>query len=138
VLRTGENATVCVYVQFHKPVVSPIFSFTVRTPDGRMVYDTTTRWQGMEMRDFAAGEHVQVQFALDMVLLDGEYELGADIAATDFGYYYDRMERAIAFAVMGDEAAQGVADLNARIQVTPVPHGANSSTAAVPQGAPSA
>jgi ABC-type polysaccharide/polyol phosphate transport system ATPase subunit len=117
VLRTGDKATACVDVIFHKPVHAPIFSFTVRTPDGRMVYDTTTRWQRMQTRDFAAGERAQVAFDLDMVLLDGEYELGADIAATDFGHYYDRMERALSFAVMGDETSQGIADLNARIRI---------------------
>lgn len=81
-------------VLFHKPVEQPIFSFTVRTPDGRIVYDTTTRWQGLKQQfaqDRAIGSgHID----LDVALLDGEYELGADVIATDFGHYYDRIERA--------------------------------------------
>lgn len=115
VVRSGSRATVCVNVLFHKDVTSPIFSFTVRAPDGRVIYDTTTRWQNLETPSFAAGEMCQVQFVLDMALLDGEYEIGVDVAATDFSHYYDRLERAMTFAVLGDETAKGLADLNARI-----------------------
>lgn len=116
VVRSGSQAVVRVEVLFHHAVCSPIFSFTVRTPDGRVVYDTTTRWQNMETRDYAAGEVGHVEFLLDMALLDGEYEVGVDVAATDFSHYYDRMERALSFAVLGDEVAKGLVDLNAQIR----------------------
>jgi ABC-type polysaccharide/polyol phosphate transport system ATPase subunit len=123
VLRSGEAASARVDVQFHKAVEAPIFSFTIRTPDGRIVYDTTTRWQGIETRNFAAGERAQVAFDVQMSLLDGEYELGVDIAETDFNHYYDRVERALAFAVIGDDSAKGVADLRAQIRVLSDSHG---------------
>jgi hypothetical protein len=71
----------------------------------------------VETRDFAAGETVQVAFDLDMALLDGEYELGADVVATDFGHYYDRLERAMSFAVLSNDGAKGLADLNAQIRI---------------------
>jgi lipopolysaccharide transport system ATP-binding protein len=121
VIRTGDKVSVLVDVKFHNAVQEPIFSFTVRTPDGRIVYDTTTRWQGIETRDFAAGEHVQVAFDLSTPLLEGEYELGADVVATDFGHYYDRLERAMSFAVLSSEGAQGIADLEARIRIGATP-----------------
>jgi len=116
VVRSGNEVTVCVDVLFHKAAQSPIFSFTVRTPDGRVVYDTTTRWQNLETPDYAAGEQCRVEFVVQMALLDGEYEIGVDVAATDFSHYYDRLERALAFAVLGDEQAKGLADLDARIR----------------------
>jgi ABC-type polysaccharide/polyol phosphate transport system ATPase subunit len=118
VVHSGEMATVCVEVVFRKPVLSPIFSLTLRTPDGRMVYDTTTRWQGIETCDYAAGERVRVLFDLAVALLDGEYELGTDVVAADFSHYYDRIERALSFAVKGDSGAQGIADLGVRIRFT--------------------
>jgi ABC-type polysaccharide/polyol phosphate transport system ATPase subunit len=120
VVHSGDKASALVEVHFHKAVQQPIFSFTVRTPDGRVVYDTTTRWQGIETRDFDAGERVQVAFELDMALLDGEYEIGADVVATDFGHYYDRMERAMSFAVISDDVAKGLADLSAQIRVVAI------------------
>jgi hypothetical protein len=122
VVRTGDKATALVDVLFHKPVVQPIFSFTVRTPDGRVVYDTTTRWQRIETRDFEPDDRVQVAFDMNMGLLDGEYELGADVVATDFGHYYDRMERAMSFAVIGDDGAKGLADLKVQIRLAPTSH----------------
>jgi ABC-type polysaccharide/polyol phosphate transport system ATPase subunit len=119
-LRTGDRATASVDIVFHKQVCSPIFSFTVRSPDGRVVYDTTTRWQGLQTPDFRAGERVSVRFELDMLLLDGEYELGVDIASATFSHYYDRVERAMSFAVSGNGGAKGVADLNAQVRVVPL------------------
>jgi ABC-type polysaccharide/polyol phosphate transport system ATPase subunit len=127
VLHTGDRATASVDIVFHKQVDSPIFSFTVRTPDGRVVYDTTTRWQGLQTPDFRAGERVRVQFELDMMLLDGEYELGVDIASTSFSHYYDRVERAMAFAMLGREGAKGVADLNAQVRFVPVNDGESAA-----------
>jgi ABC-type polysaccharide/polyol phosphate transport system ATPase subunit len=121
VVRSGEQVSAQVDVLFHKEVVAPIFSFTIRAPDGRIVYDTTTRWQGIETRNFVAGERASVVFDLNMVLLDGEYELGVDIAQTDFSHYYDRVERALAFAVIGNDGAKGLADLQALIRVLPGP-----------------
>ena len=119
VLTSGRRAVACVDAVFHQDVQSPIFSFTVRTPDGRMVYDTTTRWQGIVTPDFRAGDSVRVRFELDMTLLDGEYELGVDIASTTFSHYYDRLERAMSFAVRGHDGAQGIADLHAQIRLAP-------------------
>jgi ABC-type polysaccharide/polyol phosphate transport system ATPase subunit len=116
VVRSGKKATACVDVVFQKAVQEPIFSFTVRTPDGRVVYDTTTRWQGMATPSFAAGERVRVRFELDMTLLEGEYDMGADVASSTFSHYYDRMERAMSFAVLSDDSAKGLADLNAQIR----------------------
>lgn len=116
-VASGQRTTACVEAIFHKDVQAPVFSLTVRTPDGRMVYDTTTRWQGIATPDFRAGESAHVRFELDMTLLDGEYELGVDIASTTFSHYYDRLECAMTFAVVGRESAQGVADLNARIRI---------------------
>jgi hypothetical protein len=115
VVRTGSKATACVDVHFHKDVEQPIFSFTVRTPDGRLVYDTTTRWQGLTTPSFAAGERARVRFELDMTLLEGEYDLGVDVASTTFSHYYDRMERALSFAVLSGDGAKGVADLKAQV-----------------------
>jgi ABC-type polysaccharide/polyol phosphate transport system ATPase subunit len=116
VVRSGKKATACVDVVFHKDVQEPIFSLTVRTPDGRMVYDTTTRWQGLTTPSFTAGEQARVRFELDVTLLEGEYDLGVDVASTTFSHYYDRMERALSFAVLSSDAAKGLADLKAQVR----------------------
>jgi ABC-type polysaccharide/polyol phosphate transport system ATPase subunit len=117
VLNSGQRASVQIEALFHKAVSRPIFSFTIRTVDGRMVYDTTTRWRGTDTPDFAAGERACIEYELDMPLLDGEYDLGVDIAAADFSHYYDRLERALGFWVRSGEGAQGLVDLNAQMRI---------------------
>lgn len=116
VFDSGTAATIAVDVRFHKAVQQPIFSMTIRTTDGRMIYDTTTRWQNLQTPSFAAGEQCRVEFTLaDLNLLDGEYELGVDVIATDFSHYYDRLERAMGFWVKSSSEAQGLVDLSANV-----------------------
>lgn len=115
VVRSGERVRVAVDVCFHKAVQQPIFSFTIRAVDGRIVYDTTTRWRQMETPNFCAGERCQVAYDLELPLLEGEFELGVDVIANDFSHYYDRLERAMSFWVQDSAGAQGLIDLNAAI-----------------------
>lgn len=120
VLESGEEATVQVDVEFHKDVEKPIFSFTVRTVDGRLIYDTTTRWREIETPNFRAGDRCRVEYRFDTCLLDGEFQIGVDVAASDFSHYYDRLERAISFYVKGAKGAQGLADLKVEFSLFPV------------------
>lgn len=117
VVPSGATVRVAVDVRFTKDVEHPIFSFTIRTADGRIVYDTTTRWRDMETPCFTAGEECRVEYELQLPLLDGEFELGVDVAAADFSHYYDRLERALSFWVQGSKGAQGLIDLGAAIEI---------------------
>lgn len=117
VVASGDTVHVAVDVCFHKAVEHPVFSFTIRTVDGRIVYDTTTQWREFETPNFHAGEKCRVNYELELPLLDGEFELGVDIAAADFSHYYDRLERALSFWVQGSKGAQGLIDLNAQIAI---------------------
>lgn len=115
VLESGAVAKVAVDVYFHQPVSEPIFALTVRTPDGRLIYDTTTRWLNIKMPDFSAGERCRVEFIINLRLLEGEYELGVDIASADLSHYYDRLERALGFWVKSTNGAQGLVNLDAQV-----------------------
>ncbi|MBI5650365.1 MAG: ABC transporter ATP-binding protein, partial [Chloroflexi bacterium] len=97
VLPTNALARVMMNVRFNKDVKQPIFAFTIRTPNGQMVYNTTTRWMGIQTPDFSAGEHCRVEFAVSLPLLEGGYELGVDVTASDLSHFYDRLERAMTF-----------------------------------------
>ncbi len=115
VVQSGDTVVAAIEVEFHKDIQEPIFSFTIRTTDGRIVYDTTTRWKNIQTPNFVAGERCTVEYSLEIPLLDGEYELGVDVIATDFSHYYDRLERAMSFWVKSSDSAQGLVDLNARV-----------------------
>lgn len=121
VIHSGERVRVAVDICFHKDVQQPIFSFTIRTIDGRIVYDTTTRWRQMATPNFRAGERCQVAYDLEVPLLEGEFELGVDVIANDFSHYYDRLERAMSFWVQGGAGAQGLVDLNVAIAFKMLP-----------------
>jgi ABC-type polysaccharide/polyol phosphate transport system ATPase subunit len=120
VLRSGAVTRLAIDAHFNKDVSQPIFSLIVRTPDGRVVYDTTTRWMKIQTPDFSAGDRCRVEFALNLPLLDGSYELGVDIASADFSHFYDCLERALGFSIVGAEGAQGLVDLGAQVAINKI------------------
>lgn len=117
VAESGKQIAVAVQVKFNERVVNPVFSLVIRTPDGRVVYDTTTRWMNITTPDFPAGEIYQIKFDLNMNLLDGEYELGVDIASSNFSHFYDSLERALGFSVVGTNGAKGLVNLGAKFSL---------------------
>lgn len=121
VVQSGQQIVIAMEILYHSPVQEPIYSLTIRTTDGRMVYDTTTRWLKVETPSFSAGESSRVEFIIDTCLLDGEYQLGVDVASSDLSRYYDRMERAFGFWVKGTDSAQGLADLQAKVKFKRIP-----------------
>jgi hypothetical protein len=123
VLDSGATAAVALDVRFNKEVENPIFAFTVRTPDGRLIYNHTTDWMEVKTPRFQAGERCRVLFQIQLPLLEGQYDLGADIASPDLRYYYDRVERAMGFVVRNKKGAKGLADLDARFSIQPIPEG---------------
>lgn len=123
VLESGASATVVIKVRFNKAVSRPLFAFTIRTLDGQLIYNITTRWMGITTPDFDAGEHCRVEFAIKLALLEGTYELGVDIASSDLTHFFDRLERALAFSVIGSNGAKGVAALGAQVSLHRLPNG---------------
>ena len=107
VLETGSLATVVMDVCFHKDVSQPIFSLTIRTPDGKVIYDTTTKWKNIRTPDFTAGEKCSVEFNINLPLLEGEYHLSVDVAAADYRHYYDRLEHALGFWIKSTNEISG-------------------------------
>ena len=118
ILDTGTTATAVMEAVFHKNVSQPIFSLTVKTPDGQVVYDTTTRWMNHQTPHFNAGESCRVEFALCLPLLDGEYLLSVDIATSGFSHYYDQLERALSFWIKSADGAKGLVNLSATVRIT--------------------
>ncbi|MCL4294779.1 MAG: ABC transporter ATP-binding protein [Anaerolineae bacterium] len=116
-LSSGAIARVAVNIVFHREVYQPIFALTIRTPDGQVVYDTTTRWMKVETPRFSTGERCCVEYTLSLPLLEGAYELGADVAAANLSHYYDRLERALVFWVTDSGGARGLVDLGAKVRI---------------------
>ena len=118
VAESGKPVYVAIKVLFKKEVHNPVFSLVVRTPECQIVYDTTTRWMNIQTPDFSAGDVYLVRFDFNTYLLDGEYEIGVDIASSNFSHFYDSLERALGFSVIGSNGAKGLVNLGARFSVS--------------------
>lgn len=117
-LPSGATATIALDFCFREPALEPVFAISIRTKDGRLVYNTTTRWLGYKTGYFAAGERGCVTFRIHLGLLAGEYDVGGDIADSKLTHYFDCHERACSFLVTGTNEAQGIADLQAEFGIS--------------------
>lgn len=107
----GEEVTIAVEFDVNKDMVSPVFAFTIRRPDGQLVYDATTRWLNIETPSYTVGETGRVEYKIKLNILEGVYDVGVDMASNDLSCYIDRIERAMGFAVVNGSGAKGIADL---------------------------
>jgi lipopolysaccharide transport system ATP-binding protein len=118
--QSGENVVVQAKIRFNQAAHSPIFACTVRQPDGQIAYDFTTAWAEIETPDFSANNIVNVQFPLTLNLAAGTYHLGVNFAYHDLSLYYDRMDRALDFVIVGGNGSRGVANLDASFRIADV------------------
>lgn len=112
-LPTGSSALIRMEVLFNKNVKQPIFAFTIRNPDGTLIYNNTTQWMKIKTPDFLQGERYLVEFQIKLPLLEGYYELGVDITAYDLSCFYDRVEFALGFSIVNSNGAKGLVNLGA-------------------------
>jgi len=126
VLQSGAAALVVMQVCFNKDVHEPIFAFTIRTPEGNLVYNITTNWMGIQTPDFYAGERCRVEFKIALPLLEGYYDLGVDVTPRDLTHFYDRLESAMGFSIISTNGAKGLVDLGAEVAFKKI-HSLNSA-----------
>ncbi len=107
----GDEATIVVEFDVNKDIKSPVFAFTIRRPDGTLVYDATTQWLDIETPSYKAGQAGRVEYKIKLNLIEGVYDIGVDMATYDLDSYIDRIERAMGFAIVNGSGAKGIADL---------------------------
>lgn len=117
-LPSGAQAKLVLGVFFHKVVHQPNFSLIIRSTDGRVIYDTMTHWRKLHTGDFYPGERCRVEYTINLPLLSGTYEVSVDITSSDLSHFYDYLENALTFSVIGTNVAQGLVDLAADISIT--------------------
>jgi hypothetical protein len=114
---SGERIKVRVRVKFHERAKSPIFACAIRQPDGQLVYNYTTQWANQTTPDFEANSIADIEFALELNLIEGTYHLGTDLAYSDLSCYYDRIDRAVDFVVTTTDGSRGIANLQCTFRV---------------------
>jgi ABC-type polysaccharide/polyol phosphate transport system ATPase subunit len=115
VLQSGQEVILALEVVCQENVAHPIFGFSIRTMDGRLLYNATTKWLNIETPCLTANQRFRTEFRFQVPLLDGQYELGVDAASADLSHYYDRLERALTFTVKDSTGARGLVDLGAQV-----------------------
>jgi lipopolysaccharide transport system ATP-binding protein len=116
VWRSGEQASIRVTVRFEQAVDDPVVGIMIRTRIGFEVFGTNTELEGIKLGPVAAGQTLEVTFALRCDLCPQEYTLTAASHDPD-GVWHDWVEDALAFTVTDTRYTAGVANLRASVAV---------------------
>jgi len=116
VWRSGEAATVRVFVQFAQPVADPVIGILIRTRIGLNVYGTNTELENLRFGPVPAHQAVKIAFSFPCNLCPGEYTLTVASHDPD-GAWHDWLEDAVAFSITDSRYTAGVANLRADVRL---------------------
>ncbi len=114
-LLSGERATIRVRAVFAKDCEAPMVGMLIRNRLGVDVYGTNTKVEKVELGAYAAGDVLEIQFALDCLLSRAEYTLTVATQHAD-GASQDWIDDALSFAVIDHRDTAGMIQLNTEIQ----------------------
>jgi ABC-type polysaccharide/polyol phosphate transport system ATPase subunit len=116
VIETGESVHCRARVLAHAGLENPVFGFFIRNRHGIHLYGTNTKVQGMSFGRVDAGEILEVTFSFKAWLAPDSYSIS--IAVHSFAAIsFDWMDGALFFRVVSQVPIEGVANLNASIEV---------------------
>ncbi len=114
-LLSGERATIRVRAVFAKDCDAPMVGMLIRNRLGVDVYGTNTKVEKVELGTYAAGDVLEIQFALDCLLSRAEYTLTVATQHAD-GASQDWIDDSLSFAVIDHRDTAGMIQLNTEIQ----------------------
>jgi lipopolysaccharide transport system ATP-binding protein len=120
-LVSAEPVTVRLTVEFNQSLSNPTFGILIRNGFGSDIFGINTFGMGVTTGEFAAGEVIQVSFAMPLDLGPGEFTLSAAVHAamnhTDGNYYWG--DRLLNFKVVADGKTHfiGIARLHPKISI---------------------
>jgi lipopolysaccharide transport system ATP-binding protein len=114
-LLSGERTTIRVRAVFAKDCEAPMVGMLIRNRLGVDVYGTNTKVEKVELGAYAAGDVLEIQFALDCLLSRAEYTLTVATQHAD-GASQDWIDDALSFAVIDHRDTAGMIQLNTEIQ----------------------
>ena len=114
-VASGEPVTVRVRARFHRRVADPMVGILIRTRIGMDVYGTNTSIEKIELGEFETGDEIEIDFKIDCWLTPQQYTITAATQDAD-GSSQDWLDDAIAFDVVDQRSAAGVANLRAKVE----------------------
>jgi lipopolysaccharide transport system ATP-binding protein len=116
VVDTGQTLRCRARVVFHTDVEHPVFGFFIRNRHGIHLYGTNTKVQGISFGRVSRGEILQVTFNFKCWLAPDSYSIS--IAVHSFAAIsFDWLDGALFFRVVSEIPIEGVANLNASIEI---------------------
>jgi homopolymeric O-antigen transport system ATP-binding protein len=112
---SGECITIRVRSRFHAAVNDPMVGILIRTRIGMEVYGTNTRVEKKQLGELRTGEELEVNFQMECWLTPQSYTLTVATQNPD-GTSHDWLDDAVAFEVIDQRGAAGVANLRAQIE----------------------
>ncbi|MSV31835.1 MAG: ABC transporter ATP-binding protein [Bryobacterales bacterium] len=114
-LLSGERAVIRIRARFVRDCESPTVGILIRNRLGVDVYGTNTRVEQKELGTYAAGDVLEICFAIDCLLSRAEYTLTVATQHAD-GASQDWIDDALSFAVIDHRDTAGMIQLNTEIQ----------------------
>jgi len=116
-LKSGEAASICCEVEFHRPVEEPVFGFFLAGPEGSTIYDMNTQQSGLSTGRYEAGQVATIQFSQPLPLAEGTYQVSLGITRKDLQAYCCWKQNALTFFVQDDSGCRGLASLGSQVLV---------------------
>jgi lipopolysaccharide transport system ATP-binding protein len=114
--KSGAETAARITLRFREAVANPVIGILIRNRIGLEVYGVNSSIDGLHIGPCSAGQTLRIVFHLRCELGAGSYTLTA--AAQDpNGGVYDWLDDALAFVVVDDRPASGIANLHARVSV---------------------
>jgi ABC-type polysaccharide/polyol phosphate transport system ATPase subunit len=114
-VSSGEPVTVRVRSRFHRAASDPMVGILIRTRIGMDVYGANTRIEHIRLGEIGSGSELEVNFNFECWLTPQQYTLTVATQNAD-GSSHDWLDDALAFDVVDQRAAAGVANLRAKIE----------------------
>ncbi|MDQ2946436.1 MAG: ABC transporter ATP-binding protein [Acidobacteriota bacterium] len=114
VIESGQTITVRVRSLFHEMKNDPMVGILIRTRIGMDVYGTNTRIEQISLGPVDRGEELLVEFRFACWLTPQQYTLTVATQESD-GSSHDWLDDVLAFDVVAQREAAGVANLRAEV-----------------------
>jgi hypothetical protein len=98
-VATGDEVTFRMRYEANEPVLDPVFSFALTTPEGVLVTGPNTKEAHVRV-DKVEGEGVVELHVPRLLLLHGAYDVTIDCTNRDVTHSYDRRAKVMRFDVV--------------------------------------
>jgi len=115
-VETGAPVKAYMKVLFHQNVHHPVFGFLIRNKHGVHAYGLNSEQREIRLGIVSQGEVVEVEFDFECWLSADAYSVSFAVHS-DNGISYDWLDDVFFFNVTSDRYIEGIANLNARVNI---------------------